>query len=174
MVDSNAQLMNLPDELLLIILKKLDSINVLCSLMGLNTHLDEIICDPCFTTEINLIKPNDDQTSGQVETWIDQLRQRVLPAIHRRVRWLKVESTWLERLLVVGDYPSLSQLDIFIPNEEPILPFSGESTLIWLSSSMTVQRTTELELRMRNEDEIDFEFNSFSLDYRVDDTQSEA
>ena len=38
---SSAQLMNLPDELLLIILKKLDNVDVLCSLMGSDVRLDQ-------------------------------------------------------------------------------------------------------------------------------------
>ena len=55
---SSAQLMKLPDELLLIILKKLDQTDVLYSLSGLSVRLDQVVHDPYFTTEINLIKLN--------------------------------------------------------------------------------------------------------------------
>ena len=77
-----AQLMKLPDELLLIILKKkVDHTDGLYSLLGLSIRLDQIIRDPCFTTEINLIKLKDDETSGQVETWIDRFCFDILPTM---------------------------------------------------------------------------------------------
>ena len=120
-----AQLMNLPDELLLIILEKLDNVDVLYSLMGLNLRLDRIIHDPCFTTEINFIKLNDD-TCEQVNTLIDRYCLDILPTIAHRIRWLKVRSTSMERIVSAADYPNLSQLDIFIPHKEPILHFNGE------------------------------------------------
>jgi hypothetical protein len=122
--------MNLPDELLLIILKKLNNVDVLSSLMGSNTRLDRMIRDPCFTTEIDLIKLHDEKTCAQLETFIDRLCSDILPTIHYQIKCLKVHSTLLERLLLAADYSSLSQLDIFIPHEEPILRFNGQSTLV--------------------------------------------
>ena len=40
----------------------------------------------------------------------------------------------MERILLAADYTNLSQLDIFIPHEEPILRFNGESTLAFSSA----------------------------------------
>ena len=132
---SRAHLMKLPDELLLIILKKLDNIDVLFSLMGLDTRLDQIIRDPCFTAEIDLIQLNNNETCGQVDTYIDRFCLDILPEIHHHIKWLKVQSTSMERLLLAADYSNLSQLDIFIPHEEPILHFNGMETLT-LSSAL--------------------------------------
>ena len=126
---STAQLTKLPDELLLIILKKLDNTDVLYSLLGLSFCLDRIIRDPCFTTEINFIGANEDH-STQMDTRLDRFCLNILPEIHHRIKWLKVRSTSMERVLLAADYPNLSQLDIFIPDEEPILHFDGEETQI--------------------------------------------
>ena len=84
MNSSSAQLMKLPDELLLIILKKLDSISVL-SLLGFNTRLDRIIRDPCLTTEINLVELNDDDAHEQVDIFIDRFFSNILPKIHHLI-----------------------------------------------------------------------------------------
>ena len=53
MTSSSAQLMKFPDELLLSILKKLDNIDVLFSLLGLETCRDQSIPDPGLTAEID-------------------------------------------------------------------------------------------------------------------------
>ena len=121
--------MNLPDELLLIILKKLDNVDVLDALMGSNFRLDRIIRDSCFTTEINLINSNDDERSGQRETLIDRFCLDILPTISQQIRSLKVRSTSMERVLLAADYSNLSQLDIFISNDEALRHFNGESPL---------------------------------------------
>ena len=134
---SSAQLMQLPDELLLIILKKLDNVDVLLSLMGSNPRFDRIICDPCFTTEIDLIRSNDDERCAEMNTVIDRFCSDILPRIHHQIKWLKVQSTSIERLLLAADYSNLSQLDIFIPHEERLRHFNGESTLIRSSSALS-------------------------------------
>ena len=128
--------MNLPDELLLTILKKLDNVDVLLSLMGSDARLDQIIRDPCFNTEIDLIKLDDDERCAQVDTCIDRFCSDILPAIHHQIKCLKVQSTAMERILLAADYSNLSQLDIFIPHEEPILHFNGESTQIRFCSAL--------------------------------------
>ncbi|CAF3286006.1 unnamed protein product, partial [Rotaria sp. Silwood2] len=43
------ELNDLPDEILLMILKKLNSISLLYSLIGVNKRLDTIVRDPIFT-----------------------------------------------------------------------------------------------------------------------------
>lgn len=48
------QLNNLPDEILLIIFKKLKNINLLFSLIGVNKHLNEIVHDSVFTSSLIL------------------------------------------------------------------------------------------------------------------------
>ena len=128
----DAQLMNLPDELLLIILTKLENVDVLYSLMGLNPRLDQIIRDSSFTTEINLIQPNADPCE-QVDAFIHRFRLDILPKISHLVRRFKVQSTSMEHLLLAAHYPNLCQLDIFIPDEEPVLRFHGEWTLVFAS-----------------------------------------
>ena len=65
MNQSSAQLMQFFDELLLIIWKKLDNVDVLFSWIQSNPPLDRIICDPCLATEIDLIQLSDDESCAQ-------------------------------------------------------------------------------------------------------------
>ena len=77
------------DELLLIIWKKLDYVDVLFSWIQSNPPLDRIICDPCLTTEIDLIQLSDDESCAQVDTFIDRFCSNILPRIHHHIKWLK-------------------------------------------------------------------------------------
>lgn len=123
--------MHLPDELLLAILKYLNNVDLLYFLMGLNTRLDRIIRDPCFTTLINLIRTKD-KDFDESEMFTSRFSATVLPKIHHLIRYFKLDSTSMERILGAADYPNLSQLDIFIPHVQPVLHLNGEK--IWVSS----------------------------------------
>ena len=53
---SFVQLIDLPDEILLIIFKKLNNDEILYSLMNINIRLNQILHDPIFTNQISLLK----------------------------------------------------------------------------------------------------------------------
>ncbi len=114
---SFVQLMDLPDKILMIILKKLDNVDVLYSLMNVNTRLNQIVHDPIFTTKITLTQP---------DILLDRFCSEILPKIHHKIKWLKLESASMERILLACDYPNLCQLDIFIIHKNPAIHFSGK------------------------------------------------
>ena len=125
MNDRSTQLMNLPDELLLIILKNLDNIDVLSSFIGLNARVEQLIHEPCFTAAIDFVKPKKNLCRS-MDILIDQFCFHILPKIHHLIRSLKVPSTSTKRILRVADYPNLSRLDIVLPNNESIVQLNGE------------------------------------------------
>lgn len=125
---SNAPLMKLPDELLLIIFKRLKTIDILYSLFGLSIRLDRILRDPCFLNEINFIELNN-YTSTQLETMIDRFCLEILPNVSDLITCFKLQSTLLERVLLSSDYSNLSRLDIFIPTVQPFIHIDGEKIL---------------------------------------------
>jgi hypothetical protein len=55
MNNSTVGIVDLPDELLLTIFKKLDNFDVLYSLMGVNKKLDSVACDINFTRSVDLM-----------------------------------------------------------------------------------------------------------------------
>ncbi|CAF4143560.1 unnamed protein product, partial [Rotaria sordida] len=115
------KLFDLPDELLLSIFKKLENVEILYSLMDINKRLNQIVSDPIFTREITLMKQIAPVklTSPLPDTVLDRFCREILPKIHDKIQWLKLETLSMERiLLAVNNYSNLRQLDIFIMNTE--------------------------------------------------------
>ncbi len=126
---SFVQLMNLSDEILLIIFKKLNNDEILYSLMNINIRLNQIIRDSIFTNKISLLRYNSslDFTSVLPDKVLDRFCSQILPRIHDKIKWLNLETLSMERILLVADYPNLRQLEIFLMNEETDLQlFTGK------------------------------------------------
>ncbi|CAF1514711.1 unnamed protein product, partial [Rotaria sordida] len=110
MVHSPIQLNDLPDEILMMILKKLHNFDVLYSLIGVNKRFDKIVKDSIFTN--NLILTTSFNSLYQfTDTIIDRFCLEILPKINTRIQWLSVESSSMERILLATNYPNLHGLD---------------------------------------------------------------
>ena len=107
-----ALLMDLPDEIIMLILKKLDNVDVLYSLMDVNARLDRILHDAMFTKKIDLSQ------KLSSEKTLDRFCFEILPKIHHHIQWLSVDTLSMERIFLAADYPNLNQLDLFIINKE--------------------------------------------------------
>ncbi|CAF1383289.1 unnamed protein product [Rotaria magnacalcarata] len=136
------KLSDLPDELLLIIFKKLKNVEILYSLMDISKQLNQIVSDPIFTREITLMKqitPIKD-TSSLPDFVLDRFCLEILPKIHDKIQWLKLETLSMERiLLAVNNYSNLRQLDIFIMNTETDMQlFTNTSYLVHIFQNQIV------------------------------------
>ena len=122
---SFVQLMDLPDEILMIIFKKLNNTEVLYSLMDVSMRLNQIIVDPIFTNQISLIKCNSLSRliSALSNIVLDRFCSQILPRIYHKIKWLNLETLSMERILLAADYCSLSQLDIFLMDEKADIQF---------------------------------------------------
>ena len=120
-------LMNLPDEIILLILNKLDNADVLYSLMNFNARLDRILHDAMFTKKIALA-----QTLSSEKRLDEKILNRfcfeILPNIHHQIQWLSVDALSMERIFLAADYPNLNQLDIFIVNNELPPSLTGKNS----------------------------------------------
>jgi len=109
MNQSNVHLLDLPNEVLLIILKKLDNIDVLYSFFGINNErLDTLVKDGIFNNILNLVK-----TSSIPDNKLDQFCTYILPRNHNYIKKLILDSTSIESILLAGDYPNLTSLELF-------------------------------------------------------------
>jgi hypothetical protein len=112
---SRVELFDLPDEILLMIFKKLENVEILYSLMDINMQLNQIVSTPIFTSQITLMK----QTSPLElpDIVVDRFCLQILPKIHDKIKWLKLETFSMERILLAANkYSNLRQLDIFMMN----------------------------------------------------------
>lgn len=110
---SITQLDHLPDEILLVILKKLDNDQVLYSLMGVNQRLSQLVHDEIFTSDLTLMKRSVDETISPLsERILHRFFQEILPEIEQKIQWLNLESSSMEGILS-RNYPNLHGLGLY-------------------------------------------------------------
>jgi hypothetical protein len=128
MEHSSVQLNDLPDEILLIIFKNLNNINLLYSLIGVNKRLDEIAHDSMFTNSLTLFGSLlCDNISPLPDLMLDRFCSQILPDIHHNIRWLELESLSMERILLSTNYPNLFGLGIYnIEKQAALNLFTGK------------------------------------------------
>jgi hypothetical protein len=114
MKDVLIQLNDLPDEILLIILKKLYNVEVLYSLIGVNKRFTTITCDSIFSSHLYLIQRfSDDSIYPLPNPILDRFCLQILPEIYNQIRWLNVEPSNMERILRCTNYPNLYGLGLY-------------------------------------------------------------
>ncbi|CAF1444063.1 unnamed protein product [Rotaria sordida] len=110
---SCVQLIDLPDEILMIILKKLSNVLVLYSLIDVNKRLNTIVCDSTFTSHLTLMRYfSDDCIYPLPDLMLGRFLQ-ILPEIHHNIKWLNLESSSMERILLATNYPNLYGLGLY-------------------------------------------------------------
>jgi hypothetical protein len=113
------QLNDLPDEILVIILKKLFNVEVLYSLIGVNHRLNRIAHDSIFTSHLTLMRYlSDDSIDPLSAPMLDRFRLEILPEIHDKIEWLNLESSSIERILLATHYPNLCGFGLYNINIE--------------------------------------------------------
>ncbi|CAF4661927.1 unnamed protein product [Rotaria sp. Silwood2] len=120
------QLNDLPDEVLLIILKNFHNVEVLDSLIGVNKRLNIIAHDSIFTNHLTLYFL-DNCISPLPDPMLDRFCLQILPEIHHKIKWLNLESTSMERILLATNYPNLYGLGLYgIDVEKALSLFNGK------------------------------------------------
>ena len=131
-MDMKHLLTDIPNEILLLILTKLSNIEVLYSLIGVNTQLDKIASDPIFTDHLPLLKCSSNGATKSLDySILDRLYSEILPTIHHKIRWLDLEPLSMERVLLAVDYPNLHVLSLFnIERDIAVRLFGGKHSFI--------------------------------------------
>jgi len=113
MNNSIISIVNLPDEMLLTIFNKLNNIDVLYSLVGVNQKLEKVACDINFTRAVDLatMVSNKDADSRS-NAILDRFNVRILPRIHENIECLTVQAFSLERVLQSSNYPNLRKFTL--------------------------------------------------------------
>ena len=120
MHQSNIEFLDLPNDILFIILKKLDQMDVLYSLFDVdNQRLNTIIQDKIFTRTLDftLATPADDILCIP-DPILNRFCIDILPKIDYNIKSLILEAGCLERVLLSAEYPHLTELKIFNFDDE--------------------------------------------------------
>ncbi|CAF5002796.1 unnamed protein product [Rotaria sp. Silwood1] len=116
MACSCVELNDLPDEIFLIIFKKLDNFDILNSFHGVkNIRLNKIIHDSIFTSDLNFVKWSSNKFFNKLSSnvMLNRFCLQILPAISIKIKWLYLESSSAENILRAADYPSLYGLGLY-------------------------------------------------------------
>ena len=132
---SLVQLNDLPDEVLLTIFKKLNNVQVLYSLFGVDARLNQIVSDLDFTSHLTLLTCLSNRRYPCLsnrhilpleDVVLDRFCSQILSKIHDKIQWLDLESSSMERILLAAYYPSLSGLLLYnIEEKTAICIFNG-------------------------------------------------
>ncbi|CAF4066895.1 unnamed protein product [Rotaria sordida] len=138
MENSSVQLNDLPDEILMMIFKKLHNITLLYSLSDVNIRLNKIVHDSIFTNRLTLANFVPSRLILQMyspiyfayplsDLVLDRFCSHILSKIHQKVKWLDLESSSMERILLSTNYPNLVGIALYnIHLENAVHLFSDE------------------------------------------------
>jgi hypothetical protein len=108
MTEQAVELLDLPDELLLKILKKLRNVHVMYSLEGVHERLDAMAVSVNNSQHINLAKGFFyDDVSSIFDQILDRFCSHILFRICHNIRGFTVETSIMERVLLACKYPEL-------------------------------------------------------------------
>ncbi|CAF2668198.1 unnamed protein product [Rotaria sp. Silwood2] len=121
---------DLPDEILLRILNKLNNIDILYSLVNVNQRFDRLALDSIYIRDLDFTV-ND--ISEECHQFFDRFSTSILPRIHHQIKKLTLEQFSIERLLYIVDYPQLYSLSLVFSQPETIFKYLiGDTILIRL------------------------------------------
>jgi hypothetical protein len=123
--NNDHNILDLPDEILFILFKKLNTTDVLHSLVDVNRRFDRLVLDSLYIrdldmTDIITINSLYDQTSSIDTQILSKICSKILPRIHHQVHKLTVEQYSMKQILLAANYHQLYSLSL-INFEEKIL-----------------------------------------------------
>ena len=116
-------LLDLPDEILLIILKQLNMIDVVYSLTNVDRRFDRLAVDSVYIHDLKItnilsIKSLYDETSSVDTKVLSKICEQILPRVHHQIHQLTVEEESMKSILSAATYPQLYSLSLINLEEE--------------------------------------------------------
>jgi hypothetical protein len=120
---NNKYILDLPDEILLIIFKKLNIIDVLYSLVDVNQRFDRLALNSLYIHDLDMttIMTNDsiyNHTFSMDTQVVSRICQKVLPRIDHQIHKLTIEECSMKPILLAANYPQLYSLSLINFDEE--------------------------------------------------------
>jgi hypothetical protein len=133
--NDHLNILDLPDEILIIIFKKLNTIHVLHSFVDVNQRFDRLALDSFYVRDLNMtnimtINSVYDQTSSIDTQVLSKICEKILPHIHHQVQKLVVEECSMKPILLAANYPQLYSLSL--------IRFQGEMLYQYLTGMIFI------------------------------------
>ena len=111
MTRSIVDLLDLPEEILLLIISKISNVNVLHWFVDASVKLDRLARDFVHTRSIDLTETtSNDEIRPLSNEMLDRFCERILPQIHQNIESITMESSSIHRIFQSIDYPKLFKL----------------------------------------------------------------
>ena len=115
--NNRLNILDLPDEILCFIIKKLNMINVFNSLVNVNQRFNRLVFDSLYVHDLNM------GTIMNINSWYDQassidpevlssICKKILPRIHSHVHKLTVAEYSMKQVLLAANYSQLYSLSL--------------------------------------------------------------
>jgi hypothetical protein len=112
-MESSTKLMCLPDEILMTILMKLNTIDAF-NLIGISNRLDSILQDRVITNHLTLFKWSSNDLICQLDDKLaDLFCLQILPKIHNNIKSLNLELLSMERIFLSTNYPNFCRIGLY-------------------------------------------------------------
>jgi hypothetical protein len=110
---NDINILDLPDEMLLAIFNKLNTTDMLYSLVDVNQRFDRLVLDSLVIHHLKFVIKRDDIHSSAVEVEIlSRICSEILPRVNEKITKLTLGSDSMERVINAVDYPLLHSLSL--------------------------------------------------------------
>ncbi|CAF3377286.1 unnamed protein product [Rotaria socialis] len=121
--NNDFNILDLPDEILLVILNKLNTTDVFHSLVDVNQQFDRLAFDYLYVRNIDMtdtmiINSLYDQISSIDTKILSKICEKVLPRIHHQVYKLTIEQYSMQHIILAANYPQHYSLSLINFQEE--------------------------------------------------------
>ncbi|CAF3297351.1 unnamed protein product [Rotaria sp. Silwood2] len=133
--NDDVSILDLPDEILFMIFKKLNSTDVLYSLVDINKQFDRLAFDSLYVRDLDMtdlmtINSLYDQTSSINTKILSKIYEKILPRIHHQVHKLTIEQYSMKNILLAGIYPKLYYLSLINFEEEILYQYLTDNLIL--------------------------------------------
>jgi hypothetical protein len=115
-------ILDLPDEILLIILKELTMTDAVYSFLNVDQRFDRLVVDSLSIRDLkitNIMSINSLYNETSIDTKVlSKICETILPRIHHQIHKLTVEEGSMKAILLAGTYPQLYSLSLINIQEE--------------------------------------------------------
>jgi hypothetical protein len=120
-------ILDLPNEVLLIIFNKLNMVDVFNSLMDVCERFHQLVLDPFCIRNFDMtsmtMKSFYDRTFSVDNQVLDRICSNILPRIHHQVNELIIEQQSMQQVLHTLNYPQLYSLTLMDFEEETLFKY---------------------------------------------------
>jgi hypothetical protein len=158
---STVNILTFSDEILLNIFNKLNNMDVLYSLIGVNRKLDRVARDMTFTKSLDLVRILSNDL--KINLIFDRFCSDIIPRIQHHIECLTVDLFSIDRVLRIGNYPQLHNLILLnLQYDTTSQMFNDKSAIIHILRDQISHLTIMINDDLMNEQNRELSRNIFA------------